>query len=160
MNISQSFKKGGFTLIEVVITLGLIAILAAIVIVAINPGRQFAQARNTQRTSDVNSILNAIYQYAADNNGNLPPSITAGLTEGGGAKGLCKTGAGSCNAADVNVSPELVTTYLVSLPVDPETPTASTSVGYSIQRLTGGRMQINAFQTDIPPATVVITIAR
>lgn len=60
---------GGFTLIEILVVIGIVAILAAIVIIAINPARQFAQARNAQRESNVNTILNAIGQNLADNKG-------------------------------------------------------------------------------------------
>src|SRR3972149_586779 len=62
-------KNGGFTLIEILVVIGIIAILAVIVLIAINPARQFAQARDTQRTSNVNAILNAVGQYLADNKG-------------------------------------------------------------------------------------------
>src|SRR3989344_7162895 len=62
-------KREGFTLIEILVVIGIIAILATIVIIAINPARQFAQARNTQRTSNLNTILNAIGQNIADNKG-------------------------------------------------------------------------------------------
>lgn len=68
-------KTRGFTLIEILVVIGIIAVLAAIVIVAINPSRQFAQARNTQRTSDVAAISNAIGQYMADHKGALPTGI-------------------------------------------------------------------------------------
>ncbi len=64
----KKFKKG-FTLIELLVVIGIIAILAAIVIIAINPARQFAQARNTQRQSNIETILNAIGQNLADNKG-------------------------------------------------------------------------------------------
>ncbi len=53
-------KQSGFTLIEILVVIGIIAILAAVVIIAINPARQFAQARDTQRQSNTNTILNAV----------------------------------------------------------------------------------------------------
>jgi prepilin-type N-terminal cleavage/methylation domain-containing protein len=37
----------GFTLIEVLVVIGMLAILSTVVLVAVNPLRQFAQARNT-----------------------------------------------------------------------------------------------------------------
>jgi len=65
----NEIRKNGFTLIEILVVIGMIAVLATIVIIAINPARQFAQGRNTQRTSNVNAILNAIGQNIADNKG-------------------------------------------------------------------------------------------
>ena len=62
-------KKKGFTLIEILVVIGIIALLATIVLIAINPARQFAQARNTQRVSNLNTILNAMGQNLADNKG-------------------------------------------------------------------------------------------
>ena len=50
-------KQSGFTLIEILVVLGILAIILAIVLVAINPGRQFSQANNTQRRNDVNAVL-------------------------------------------------------------------------------------------------------
>ncbi len=49
----------GFTLIELLVVIGILAILLAIVLIAINPARQFAQANDTKRESDVHTILNA-----------------------------------------------------------------------------------------------------
>lgn len=135
---NQNFKKAftlrrelinvcrkGFTLIELLVVIGILAILLAIVLVAINPARQFAQANNTQRSSNVNSILNAIHQFAADNNGTLPAGIDTTVRT--------ITDSGAINTVDLCAA--LVPTYIADLPLDPtsgtESPAASvcTDVG-------------------------------
>lgn len=107
-------KKGqtGFTLIELLVVIGILAVLLAITLIAINPARQFSQANNTKRSSDVNAILNAVGQYAADNKGTLPTGI--------GATSLTiQKSAVPANDADICAS--LVTKYMAALPVDPLT---------------------------------------
>jgi len=154
--IKNQYK--GFTLIELLVVIGILAILLAIVLIAINPARQFAQANNTKRSSDVTAILNAIDQYLADNAGQLPPA--PGMPLPGGAPVLIsKTGADLCSL--------LATRYLAALPVDPTilngAPvtdcTTSYNTGYTISIGSGSdnRVTIAASVTSL---NAVISVTR
>lgn len=67
--------KKGFTLLEILLVIAAIGVLAAIVIVAINPNRQLSQVRDTERQSDVNALSKAMEQYLIDQ-GEYPAGIT------------------------------------------------------------------------------------
>ena len=69
--------RRGFTLIELIIVISLIAILAGIYIVIGNPAGQLAQARNQKRISDLQTIMLAIRDNI-DNQGNEQFSCSAG----------------------------------------------------------------------------------
>ena len=151
-----SLARKGFTLIELLVVIGILAILLAITLIAINPARQFAQSNNTKRSSDVNAILNAVGQYAADNNGTLPagiPDTTAGAAVIGDGVG------------QVDICASLVTQYLAALPVDPLTNngtpvtdcTAAYVTNYTIVRsTTDNRITVTAPAAELG-ATISVT---
>lgn len=129
-------KNKGFTLLEILLVVAAIAILAGIVILAINPGKQLGDTRNAQRRADVNTILNAVYQYTIDNSGTLPASITTTQTE------ICKTAATCTGLIDLSVL-TASEKYLVSMPADP-TGSSTNSAGYEIKKSANGRITIAA----------------
>ncbi len=145
--------KRGFTLIELLLVIGIIAILAAIVIVAINPTKQLGDARNAQRRSDVNTILNAVYQYALDHNGNLPSSITNSATE------ICAS-AKKQTECDGYVPKGiylgmLTGSYIVAVPADPQSATATGSAYYIMKNATTSRLTVSAPRAELGAAISV-----
>jgi type IV pilus assembly protein PilA len=136
----------GFTLIEVLLVVAIIAILAGIVILAINPGKQLADTRNATRKADVNTILNAVEQYAIDNQGNLPAGITTGT------KDICATGIDPTTCSNDNLLNLSVLTagekYLTAIPMDPQQTPGSADTRYSISEDNNGRVTVTAVDAE------------
>ncbi|OGM79862.1 hypothetical protein A2361_02110 [Candidatus Woesebacteria bacterium RIFOXYB1_FULL_40_26] len=149
----MSKQNSGFTLIELLVVIGILGILLAIVLIAINPAAQFAQANNTARTNDVNTILNAIHQYSADNRGLLPTGIP--VDDGNPANGSealeIKKDADDLTS-EVDICAILVPDYVSLLPVDPDTNngiavadcTANYSTRYLVAKDANGRVTVSA----------------
>lgn len=141
---SLTNTKRGFTLIEILIVIGIIAILAAIVVVAVNPAKQFAQARNTTREAGVSTILNAIGQRVADNRGVFAgtfgtftcPTIDVGTT----------FTIGTDVAADMKDLSCLVPTYIpTGIPTDPSNGTVG-NTAFTVAVDASGRYTVCAPQ--------------
>ncbi len=108
-------SRSGFTLIEILVVVGMISFLAAIVLVAINPARQFAQGRNAQRSANVNAILNAIGQNIADNRG-----VFSCATGGAVIDGTVRTIGNAAALVDkTDLRGCLVPAYISEIPMDP-----------------------------------------
>lgn len=150
-------KDSGFTLIELLVVIGILGILLAIVLIAINPARQFAQANNTARRSDVNSLLNAIHQFAADNKGKLPTNMPA---KGAAAENISSTAGDIC----ADISP----TYIAQLPTDPKLNiaavgdcTAAYNTDYQVSVDSSGRVTVSAPDAEaIGGVAVTIAVTR
>jgi len=151
----------GFTLIELLVVIGILAILLAIVLIAINPAKQFGQANDTKRRSDVNAILNAIDQYMADNKGVPPAGIPVSPAA---AKHIADAAGGGVDLCLV-----LTTKYLATLPSDPTAgnPTGSIpqpcpatyDTGYTVVA-SGTDSRITVAAPTVYDATTPVTVTR
>ncbi len=141
-------KQQGFTLLEVLLVVAIIAILAGIVILAINPSKQLSDTRNANRRADVTTILNAVYQYAIDTNGTIPSTITTSSTD------ICATGGNCSGLVDLSVLTNSEK-YLVSLPKDPLTGDTN-NTHYRIVKTINNRVTVSAPNAELG-ATISVT---
>ena len=146
-------NQKGFTLLELLIVMALIAILVGIALAALNPGRQFANARNTTRYAHVTVISNAISANMAENNGTFTCAAGAiGTTARTMANG----------AGNYDIAPCLVINYLNNMPYDPSatgahwTSTTDYNSGYTISQDASGRISILAPSAELG-ATIGLT---
>lgn len=155
MLIKKYNKKAGFTLIEILVVLGILAILATLVLVAVNPGKQFRMARDTKRAANVATILNAVSQNIADHGGIftcagtatfIPPTFSLISSE----------------EDDFSLAPCVVPDYISALPVDPSmegsyyTNEGDYQTNYKIKQDIQGRITIQA-TGEIPGDEISVT---
>ena len=148
----QAKAVKGFTLIEILVVVALIAILTAITFIAINPAKNFADTRNAQRSSDVTQILNAVTQYTSEQ-GHTLATLSADIVDCATDNTPIGTGVGNVDLS------ALVPTYIVGIPVDPAPLGTAANTGYTICS-TGGRVQVTAPNALTDTVTKVISVKR
>lgn len=136
----------GFTLVELLLVIGIIATLAVVTFVALDPAKRFQDARNARRVSDAETILSAVHQYIIDNRGTFPAGLVADTEQVlGTSSSGCTNYSGGCDArveACLDLTGGLVR-YLKAMPFDPQDGTAEIT-HYSILRDSNGIVTVRA----------------
>lgn len=145
----------GFTLLEILLVVAIIAILSAIVIVALNPSKMLANARNVERKSDLKQINSALQQYYIDHR-EYPITLSDTPNE------ICYTGSNAssteitdyCNLAGlVNLS-VLVPVYLPAIPKDPQA-SVSGNTGYHIVKKSKTKISLVSASAELNQKIVI-----
>lgn len=139
-------KSTGFTLIELLVVIGILTFLLAMVLIAVNPGKQFEYARNTQRHGDVTVLINAIDQYLIKT-GSLPAGISSSFQ-------TVKSGAGG-----VDICAVLVDEYIAALPADPTDGTYTDCTNYNTGYRVAKSGSNNRVTVDAPSAEGGVSIS-
>jgi prepilin-type N-terminal cleavage/methylation domain-containing protein len=137
--------KSGFTLIELLTVISIIGILTTVMVVAVNPARQFARARDTQRETDLIAILSSVYQYTSEHSGGLPDTDGNPATSNFPTTLTCIGTTSPCfNLGGAGETGDLIVpVYMSSMRKDPLTGTDA-NTGYFIYKDVNDRLVASA----------------
>lgn len=154
-------RRPAFTVIELLLAIGIVVLLVCIAFVIILPRQQFAEARDGQRRTDANTILTAVYQYSIENEGVLPGSLSGSNIAVGTAYQICQSDMSrdDCTASGGYVRLDgLVGVYLSDIPRDPLMSDTGTGSHYTITKVAGNRLRLCApFAEDVSQGPLCVT---
>lgn len=151
VSMRSTNSRSGFTLIELLIAIGIIGILAAVVIVAVNPEKQFCDTQNVTRSVHIRVIEKAMMQYMIEES-SVPGGDEVPVGEEN-AIPICRAGVTDASCVNLDV---LVPDYIVAIPVD-ETESSLIHGGFSVYLDSGSRPQSIALNMEECIVTVAVS---
>jgi prepilin-type N-terminal cleavage/methylation domain-containing protein len=142
----QTNNNKGFTLIELLVVIAIIGVLAAVVLLAINPAELLRRSRDSSRLSDMSTLRKGIDATVVEQNGAVALPCTA-VCASNDARGRSAAGTGWLGVAAGTFD---MTKYISTLPVDPVNGscTATTGVATGLGVATASQTCIYQFMSE------------
>ncbi|MCK5510130.1 type II secretion system protein [Candidatus Parcubacteria bacterium] len=151
-------KNNGFTLLELLIVIAVLAVLAGVLFVALDPASRLQDSRNAKRWTDVNAVLSAIKLDQVDNGGSYLASIAAMSDDTyyrigeatTGCDDICLNPSRSPQAACIDLLNLIDEGYLADVPIDPNASgKSSNETGYYIYKYSSGQISVGSCHEEL-----------
>lgn len=152
MNILKIARKS-FTLVELLIVIGILGILVVTVLTTLNPGEAQKKSRDAKRMKDIATLQTVIEQYLNDSDGTTNPAVCTAVA------GCTSSANTACNNGWITGAD--LCPYISSLPTDPlngadraavntvACATATLQMHYKVRMQTDGSYEIQARQESV-----------
>ncbi len=151
-------KNKGFTLLELLIVIAVLAVLAGVLFVALDPAARLQDSRNAKRWTDVSAILSAIKLDQVDNGGAYHANITA-MTDNTyyqigeattGCNDTCSNPSITMQAACVDLLGLIDEGYLADVAIDPNaTGKSADETGYYLYKYDSGQISVGSCHEEL-----------
>lgn len=112
-------KKRGYSIFEILVVLSAIGVVVVLAMLAINPGKKGAEARNAQRMADISYILAEVTMYSKKK-ASIPTVIPTSDQCVGFNQEICKTGPYDCSEfVDLSFLNDPNSDNITQMPTDP-----------------------------------------
>lgn len=131
-------KKERYSVLEIFIVLSAISVVIVLALLAVNPGKKGAEARNRQRRADLSYILNQVSANSRSREGisNIIPTSDQCVSFG---NEICKIGPYDCrDYVDLSFLNPPNSEDIIQIPIDPLYISANGTGYYIVQDGTGG----------------------
>lgn len=152
--MNQKSAPTGFTLLELLIVVGILSLLTLAAFASLDPLKQFADGRNARRWSDVATISTGIYRFIIETE-SLPEGIGAAPRQIGSASSGCSSTCPGASDSCIDLAPQLEP-YLFQMPADPKGGTPERTL-YTVAKNDNNVIVVAACQ---PENSAKIFIAR
>lgn len=133
IKVKDKGKKKNYSTLEILIVISAIAIVIALVLLGINPGKKGSEARNSKRRADISYIHTQVSNYSREK-GDIPEAVPVSEECLKLGNEICKMGEYECKElVDLSFLRNMESKDIVKIPTDPMSIT-SNSTGYYISQ--------------------------